>query len=211
MGRSRSVWLFFSLVAVLLHSAIDDLSPGPFSLPAPVANAPASRSGRAPLAPDPGADLLATRRLVVPVQGVPRAKLRNNFEETRGKGRIHKALDIMAPWGTPVLAADDGRIVKISSNRAGGLALYTTDESGHLVYYYAHLAGYADGLREGQAVRRGDVVGYVGTTGNAPDSAPHLHFAVQYVSTQGRWWKGDIVNPYAALTQADGDVVAARP
>ena len=150
-----------------------------------------------------GETVLAAKRLVVPVQGIARSRLRDTYSDERGLGRTHKALDIMAPWGTPVLAVDDGRIAKISRNRGGGLALYQEDASGQLVYYYAHLSGYADGLREGQPVRRGDVIGYVGTTGNAPDSAPHLHFAVQLLSVNGRWWKGEPVNPYAALAREE--------
>jgi len=163
---------------------------------APLAAASASSSAL-------GESVLAAKRLVVPVQGIARSRLRDTFHDERGFGRVHKALDIMAPWGTPVLAADDGRVAKISRNRGGGLALYQEDSSGQLVYYYAHLSGYAEGLREGQPLRRGDVIGYVGTTGNAPDSAPHLHFAVQLLSVNGRWWKGEPVNPYAALAREE--------
>lgn len=159
--------------------------------------------------PSPADALLASRHLAVPVEGVRPAQLRDTFEESRGKGRLHKAIDIMAPWGTPVLAADDGTVTKISSNRAGGLALFQTDASGRFVYYYAHLAGYAEGLRDGQAVKRGDLIGYVGATGNAPDHAPHLHFAVQLVQSDGRFWKGEVLNPYPALVAGHG--VAAHP
>jgi murein DD-endopeptidase MepM/ murein hydrolase activator NlpD len=167
----------------------------------PLASAPSLPSA------SPGNDLLAARQLAVPVQGVPRSQLRDTFEDGRGKGRRHQAIDIMAPRGTPVLAADDGRVAKISSNRGGGLSAYLVDPSGRLVYYYAHLDGYAPGLQEGQAVRRGDVIGYVGTTGNAPESAPHLHFAVMLLSHERRWWGGEAVNPYAAL--AGDQTVAA--
>jgi murein DD-endopeptidase MepM/ murein hydrolase activator NlpD len=172
------------------------------------ARRPAQRAASAPQAAastssPAGEAVLAAKRLVVPVQGIPRSQLNDNFSDSRGTGRTHKALDIMAPWGTPVLAADDGRVAKISRNRGGGLALYQEDATGRIVYYYAHLSGYADGLREGQALRRGDVIGYVGTTGNAPDSAPHLHFAVQLLTVDGRWWKGEPVNPYAALVREE--------
>ncbi len=151
---------------------------------------------------------LDTRPLVVPVSGIQRHQLRDTFHELRGSRRIHQALDIMAPWGTPVVAADDGRITRISSNRGGGLAIFQTDPSGRLVYYYAHLAGYADNLREGQDVKRGDLLGYVGATGNAPDHAPHLHFGVQ-AKRKGRWWGGEALNPYAALRQ-DGTLAARQ-
>jgi murein DD-endopeptidase MepM/ murein hydrolase activator NlpD len=170
--------------------------------PAPVAVAALAE----PPLPKPEArtiDGLTGRLLVVPVQGVLRGSLQDTFAATRGGGRSHKALDIMAPWGTPVLAADDGRLEKISSNRAGGLSAYQSEPSGRFIYYYAHLAGYADGLKEGQMLHRGDVIGYVGTTGNAPATAPHLHFQVMLLEQKGRWWGGEAVNPYAALAQGN--------
>jgi len=182
------------LVVLLLPSAADRLS------------RPPSAAVSMPAVPPPvltPAERLAQRALVVPVQGVPRRALTDTFHARRGKGRAHQAIDIMAPWGRPVLAADDGTIARISSNRAGGLAIYQVDASGEFVYYYAHLAGYADGLREGQAVKRGQTIGYVGATGNAPKTAPHLHFAVQRVARQGRWWKGEALNPYPALARGE--------
>ena len=154
-----------------------------------------------------GADPLAGRRLLVPVDGVHPSQLRDTFEEGRGPGRRHQAIDIMAPRGTPVVAADDGRVAKISSNRGGGLSAYLVDPSGRLVYYYAHLDGYAPGLREGQAIKRGDLIGYVGSTGNAPETAPHLHFAVLVLASEKRWWGGEALNPYAALV--GGEAVAS--
>lgn len=183
----------------------DDLQPRVAASVRPRGAAPADQLDLA----REGAARLARRDLLVPVQGVARARVQDNFDDARGSRRKHKAIDIMAPWGTPVLAADDGRVVKISRNRAGGLAVYQQDPSGQFVYYYAHLAGYVDGLREGQVLRRGDVIGYVGTTGNAPDSAPHLHFAVQLIQQRGRWWGGEPINPYEALAQ--GEQAVARP
>jgi murein DD-endopeptidase MepM/ murein hydrolase activator NlpD len=102
----------------------------------------------------------------------------------------------MAPRGTPVLAADDGVVAKISRNKAGGLAIYQVDGSGHIVYYYAHLDRYADGLKEGMAVKKGDVIGYVGTSGNAPPGTPHLHFTIFKLGPEKQWWKGTAVNPF---------------
>lgn len=184
--------LLLPVLLVLLHASISQRElPAPAPLPAPLPKGTA--------APTP-AELLAQRRLVVPVKGIARTQLKDNFGEARSRGRQHKAIDIMAPWGTPVLAADEGRVAKISRNRGGGLSVYQVDGSGRFVYYYAHLAGYADGLREGQALQRGDLIGYVGTTGNAPDSAPHLHFAVMLLKGENRWWGGEAVNPYEALT-----------
>lgn len=165
-------------------------------LPPPIA--PVVEPPAAPLPPTPQ-DLLAARGLLVPVQGVPRHKLRDSYDAHRGKGRRHRAIDIMAPHGTPVLAADDGRVEKISRNRAGGLTLYQVDASGQFVYYYAHLDGYVGSLREGQVVKRGDMLGYVGQTGNA--TTPHLHFQVMLMARERRWWGGEPINPFAALAQ----------
>jgi peptidoglycan LD-endopeptidase LytH len=167
--------------------------------PAP-AVPPAAPQAPTAVAPTPG-ELLAARHLVVPVQGVARTRLQDTYEAPRSLGRKHRAIDIMAPWGTPVLAADDGRVEKIARNRSGGLTVYQVDGSGRFVYYYAHLAGYPDDLREGQRVRRGDVIGYVGTTGNAAENAPHLHFQVLLLAEGRRWWGGEPVNPFEALTQ----------
>jgi murein DD-endopeptidase MepM/ murein hydrolase activator NlpD len=158
----------------------------------------------------PPADPLAARRLAVPVQGLRAAQLRDNFNDTRSRGRKHQALDIMAPRGTPVLAADDGKVAKISSNKGGGLSVYQVDPSGAIVYYYAHLDRYADNLRDGQPLRRGDLIGYVGTTGNAPESAPHLHFAVLVLEHKGRWWGGEALNPYDALVRGEALATAGR-
>ena len=194
MGSIRLLWV--PLLLLVVHASTLQLTrPTPAPSPPPL-----PRTASAPT-PD---ELLAQRRLVVPVKGVARARLKDTFHDGRGKGRQHKAIDIMAPWGTPVLAADDGRIAKISRNHGGGLSLYQVDASGRFVYYYAHLAGYADGLREGQTVKRGDLIGYVGATGNAPESAPHLHFAVMVLGAEKRWWGGEVLNPYGALRQGAG-------
>lgn len=197
------VLLLLGLV-VLLHSSSSLL----LRAPAPAAAPPVVAAPPAAVPPTPQ-DLLANRRLVVPVQGVARGKLHDSFDDKRSMGRKHQAIDIMAPWGTPVLAADDGKIAKITSNRGGGLTLYQVDPSGRFVYYYAHLGGYADGLQEGQAVRRGDVIAYVGATGNAQTNAPHLHFAVLLLTRERRWWGGEALNPYPALAGA-GTMTAAR-
>lgn len=191
-------------LGVLLHS-----SSGKLTLPALVPPPAPVQAQPAPKVPPTASELLAKRRLLVPVQGVRRSQLRDTFEAKRGVGRKHGAIDIMAPWGSPVLAADDGRLAKIASNRGGGLTLYQVDASGRFVYYYAHLTGYAEGLREGQHLRRGDVIGYVGTTGNAPKNAPHLHFQVMVLAQEKRWWGGEAVNPYQALAQ-EPEVMVAR-
>jgi murein DD-endopeptidase MepM/ murein hydrolase activator NlpD len=148
-------------------------------------------------------DLLASRRLLIPVDGISRKELRDNFAEARGGTRRHEALDIMAARGTPVFAVDDGRVAKLFHSAAGGLTIYQFDPGGQFAYYYAHLDAYAKGLVEGMVVKRGDVVGYVGSTGNAPAHAPHLHFTIFRLGPERKWWKGTAVNPYPYLTEAN--------
>ena len=143
--------------------------------------------------------VLPSRRLLMPVQGFDPKALRDNFDETRGGIRRHEALDIMAPRGTPVVAADDGKIAKLFRSVAGGVTIYQYDPSGKFVYYYAHLDRYRDGLAQDEAVKRGDVIGYVGSTGNAPVNAPHLHFTIFELGPERKWWRGKAVNPYPYL------------
>ena len=139
----------------------------------------------------------AAGRLAFPMPGFEHA-LRDNFHEKRGV-RTHNALDIMAPRGTPVLAVDDGTVAKLYRGPMAGITVYQFDPPAGRVYMYAHLDRYAPGLASGQAVRRGQVIGFVGSTGNAPESAPHLHFAIHELAGDKRWWKGKAVNPYAML------------
>jgi murein DD-endopeptidase MepM/ murein hydrolase activator NlpD len=134
---------------------------------------------------------------LIPVLGVTASSLHDSFNESRG-GHTHRALDILAPRGTPVVAAVDGTIRKLFTSRAGGLTIYEFDDSAQRVYYYAHLDHYAN-IDEGMHVRRGDVIGYVGTTGNAPESTPHLHFAIELLPPTKEWWKGTAINPYPIL------------
>ena len=142
--------------------------------------------------------LLAKHKLLIPVEGVAQGMLRDTFDEGRGK-RKHEALDIMAPRGTPVIAAGDGKIVKLFRSVAGGITLYQFDAEEKFAYYYAHLDRYAEGIKEGQVLKRGDLLGYVGTTGNAPPNAPHLHFQIFRLGPDKRWWKGTAVNPFPFL------------
>jgi murein DD-endopeptidase MepM/ murein hydrolase activator NlpD len=144
------------------------------------------------------ADILSRHKLLIPVEGVPRAALRDNFDEGR-PGHKHEALDILAPRGTPVVAAGDGRVAKLFRSVAGGITVYQFDSDERFVYYYAHLDRYAEGLKEGAPLKRGDLVGYVGTTGNAPKNTPHLHFAIMRMGPEKRWWKGTAVDPYPFL------------
>jgi murein DD-endopeptidase MepM/ murein hydrolase activator NlpD len=137
--------------------------------------------------------------LIIPVEGIRANQLKSTFNEGRA-GHIHHAIDILAPRGTPVLAAVDGTVRKLFLSRAGGITLYEFDNAGERSYYYAHLDSYAAGIREGLAVHRGDVLGYVGTTGNAPESTPHLHFAIEILPPTKEWWKGEPIDPYPILT-----------
>jgi murein DD-endopeptidase MepM/ murein hydrolase activator NlpD len=170
-------------------------TPGPAPAPAP------EIAMRVPGDPE-GSRLLAQRPLRLPVVGVPASQLSDTYSQSRGD-RPHEALDILAPRGTRVVAVDDGTIAKLFTSKPGGLTVYQFDPDGKLAYYYAHLDRYAEGLREGMEVRRGDLVGYVGSTGNADARAPHLHFAVFKLGPEKRWWEGVPVNPYRALRDAE--------
>ncbi len=189
-GRRPSAVLSFVLLALIAACA-----PGP---------RPSTRGVRVP-EPEPGpgdADAeiayLISRALMVPVAGIAPLDLANSFDAPRGSRR-HNAIDILAPRGTPVLAADDGRILKLRSNSAGGITIYALDPSEDYIFYYAHLDRYRRGLEEGDDVRRGDVLGYVGTTGNAPDHIPHLHFQLMRLVDPSRWWEGRPIDPLPFL------------
>jgi murein DD-endopeptidase MepM/ murein hydrolase activator NlpD len=163
---------------------------GPVAAPVP---------GEAP--PRAGATDLETlrlKRLRIPIDGVTRAALQPSFTQERGS-RLHEAIDILAPRGTPVRAVESGVVAKLFVSDRGGITVYQYDPSGDFCYYYAHLDRYADGLREGQRLREGEVVGYVGTTGNAPPDTPHLHFAIFRMQEAGRWWEGTAIDPYEVL------------
>ena len=138
--------------------------------------------------------------LTIPVAGVRREELKDTYGAARSGGRAHKGVDIFAAKGTPVLAAAPGIIVNRDSNAVGGLSLYHRGTDGRTIYYYAHLSGIRAGLKVGDLVRAGDVIGYVGSTGNVSGS-PHLHFAVFTVTDPTRWWRGRDLNPYALLTK----------
>jgi len=137
--------------------------------------------------------------LLLPVQGIQASQLRDTFTDARSEGRVHDAIDIMADAGTPVLAVADGTVEKLFDSERGGLTIYQFEPSGRWCYYYAHLQRYADGLAEKQLIKRGEVIGYVGSTGNASADAPHLHFEVHVLGPEKQWWKGESINPYPLL------------
>lgn len=167
-------------------------APSPAQRTAPPAAAPPAPGAVTPAPPGPD-------RLVMPVQGITADQLSNTYDDSRGNGRVHEALDIMAPRGTPVLAVADGHVEKLFQSEQGGLTLYQFEPSGRRAYYYAHLDRYAPGVVEGKPLRRGELIGYVGSTGNANVAAPHLHFAVFVLGPEKQWWKGTPINPYPLL------------
>ena len=192
--------------------------PAPVAAPAPPVDAAASGSvvqtdlaeADLPLRPSsaqssanvqaPADAVAAPAKLLVPVQGVKSASLTDTFDQPRGSQRHHEALDIMAAKGTPVVAAADGKVEKLFQSKPGGTTLYQFDPSGKYAYYYAHLDRYADGIKEGMELKRGDVLGYVGVTGNSDPNAPHLHFSVVELTPEKQWWKGTPLNPYPLMT-----------
>lgn len=175
---------------------------GPLDEPAnAVVEVPAPTSGRTGVIPTsaPEAKDLAARHLTIPVQGIEPGKLVRSYHDRRSGGREHEALDILAPRDTPVVAVEDGTIAKLFVSKAGGNTIYQFDPGREYAYYYAHLGRYADGLQEGAAVHRGQVIGYVGTSGNAPQNTPHLHFAVFRLTSGKHWWEGTPIDPYDIL------------
>jgi len=182
--------------------------------PSTPATAPSRNIGGAPAPPAPGVTgstgaprtvlasagigdvaWLRERGLLLPVDGIRAEELRDSFAEARGSRR-HQAIDILAVRGTPVRAVDDGVVERLLRSARGGLSVYQRDPSRAYGYYYAHLDGYAPRLREGTSVRKGDLVGYVGSTGNAPKDTPHLHFAIFRLEPEDAWWRGAPVNPF---------------
>jgi murein DD-endopeptidase MepM/ murein hydrolase activator NlpD len=174
-------------------------APAPQSAAPPAAAVPPA-GAPPPLLTVPPADLLE-RDLAVPVQGVPRTGLQDTYDDARGQGRVHNAIDIMATRGTPVVAVEAGRIAKLFTSNLGGLTIYQYDPTETYCYYYAHLDRYVPGLKEGDQVSRGQVIGYVGSTGDASPEGPHLHFEITRLHADKKWWKGDAINPYPILRE----------
>ena len=170
----------------------------PANVPAPVATTSPAPTATRVAAPTttvtaPGASL------AMPLPNLQASQLVDTFDDLRGTDRRHEALDIAAPAGTPVLAVADGTVQKLFNSVPGGITLYQFEPSGRYAYYYAHLQGYAPGIAEGRALKRGEVIGYVGSTGNARPDAPHLHFAVFELGPEKRWWQGTAIDPYPLL------------
>jgi len=141
-------------------------------------------------------ETLRTRNLLLPVEGILPGQLHDTYNDARSGGRVHDAIDIHAPRGTHVLATTDGTIIKLHYSALGGITIYQLDDDGRTRYYYAHLDHYAAGIAQGVRVTRGQVIGYVGDTGNAAPGDCHLHFAIAILTDVSRWWGGTNVNPF---------------
>lgn len=177
------------------------MAPAQDAPPAPAQEPDAAPAVVEPVAPAASPELVESLPthpggLAIPVSGIAPEQLVDSFDDPRGAYGIHEAIDIMAPLRTPVLAVADGKVVKLFDSVPGGHTLYQFDTSEQFAYYYAHLDGYAPGLVEGQQLKRGDLLGYVGASGNANPLAPHLHFMVYVLGPEKRWWQGSAINPY---------------
>ena len=143
----------------------------------------------------------STPQIAPPIQGLQLSSVRDMFNEIHN-GHPHEAIDMMEPRGTPVHAVVPGTIRKLFLSKPGGITVYEVDEKEVYCYYYAHLDRYAEGLHEQMRVAQGDVICFVGSTGNANANAPHLHFAIFELGPAKEWWKGKAINPYQALVEA---------
>jgi murein DD-endopeptidase MepM/ murein hydrolase activator NlpD len=153
-----------------------------------------------PVSPTPSTEnFVGTASLIIPVPGVKPEQLIDTFDAARSEGRVHDAIDIPAAADTPVLAAADGKIVKLFQSERGGTTIYQLSADEKLIFYYAHLSHYVDGLTEGQLVRQGQQIAYVGDTGNAGAGNYHLHFSIAITSDPKRYWEGTNINPYPLL------------
>jgi peptidoglycan LD-endopeptidase LytH len=162
-------------------------------------NLPNTETGQVPGDSAP----LFDRALSPPIVGLKASDIQDTFAESRAGGeRRHEATDILSPRGTPVVAVDTGIIAKMFNSKPGGLTVYQFDPAQNYSYYYAHLDRYAEGLKDGMLVKKGDLIGYVGTTGNADPNTPHLHFAIFQLGPEKRWWEGKPINPYPLLIRA---------
>lgn len=208
MGR-LGVGVLVTLTAVITAALTSAFWVIAYSIALPKAPATATAATSSPstaattVVKAPGARLnlsVGPSGLAIPVAGVRPDQLLDTYTQARAGGRPHDAIDIMAPAGTPVVAAAEGTVEKLYfSDGGGGITAYVRSPDRRWTYYYAHLQAYAPGLREGQQVRRGDPIGTVGSTGNANPEGPHLHFAVHEMAAGERWWQGRAVNPYPLL------------
>ena len=180
--------------------ALADIDSPVVEQPRPAQSKPVATSGSTESKVEPAPpDDLASRDLEIPVEGVKPDQLVRSFDALRSGTRAHEALDILAPRNTPVRAVEDGKIARLFESKAGGTTIYQFDPTEKYCYYYAHLERYTEGLKEGDTVKKGQVIGYVGTSGNAPKNAPHLHFAIFRLTAAKHWWEGTPIDPYDIL------------
>lgn len=144
-------------------------------------------------------EYLRSRQIIVPVAGADMTRVEDSFNDPRDGDRVHRAIDILAARGTPILSADDGRILRMTTSALGGISMYTIDSEQRIVYYYAHMDHYNDAMAPGKSIAKGDTLGFVGTTGNAPKDTPHLHFQVMRWPADGRYWNGEPIDPFELL------------
>lgn len=214
---ARSTWLVAASMSLMITACARPVLyyPEPLGGETSVAASRPSTSHPAPASPAPersivspnastsasaDIDYLRTRQLLVPVAGADMSKVDDTFNDPRDGGeRVHRAIDILAPRGTPILSADDGRILRMSTNALGGISMYTVDSQNRIVYYYAHMDHYNGAMSPGRDIVKGDTLGYVGTTGNAPKNLPHLHFQVMRWPADGKYWNGEPIDPYDLL------------
>ena len=197
-GFASHVWRILLIVSVALLLRVY-FSPAPAAASKETAGDPGWPADTS-VNEAPSISPLSSRLLLLPVRGISPDDLQDSFNDRRAGGRQHHAIDIMAERSTPVVAVEDGTVAKIYSSRLGGLSVYQYDPTGRYVYYYAHLDRYAPGLSKGRPVRQGELIGYVGQTGNA--ESPHLHFAISDLGSDNRWWGGTPIDPYPLLRQA---------
>jgi peptidoglycan LD-endopeptidase LytH len=196
LGFVAVVWLGTGRVPPLSVDPVAVDFPAPVAAPSPVPPAPLSVVESVQSVAQPVARI---QPLIIPVAGVRPDQLIDTFSASRSEGRTHDAIDIMAPVDTPVLAAADGTIQKLWQSERGGITIYQLTSDQKMIFYYAHLSRYAAGLTEGKQVRQGEVIAYVGDTGNAGAGNYHLHFSIAIVADPKRYWEGTNINPYPLL------------
>jgi murein DD-endopeptidase MepM/ murein hydrolase activator NlpD len=200
LSMRRSLGILLSLACSACARQLNvPLRPAPTPPPRVVLAGTPAPLGRSAVSAAEAVSYILSRGMEIPVAGMKVEQLEDTFDEGRSSGRVHRALDILAPRGTPVVSADSGRILRVKFNALGGNTVYATDPLGRVVYYYAHLDAYRPGLADGATVARGDTLGFVGTTGNAPKDTPHLHFQVMRMPPDGKYWEGEPINPYPLL------------
>lgn len=210
LTRSAILFVGFALLACAGERVEREVAPPPPATPTAmptlrISPSAAPSATSPPFSPSPAASVSQTDSslsLIIPVVGIPREQLRDTFDDARSEGRVHDAIDILAPQDTKVVAAMDGTIAKLFTSDKGGITIYQLSADQQFVFYYAHLNRYADGLAEKQSVRQGDLLGYVGDTGNAQPGNYHLHFAIWQITNPKSFWNGDNLNPYNLLRYA---------